>query len=243
MANLTLAQMMALLPDNTTGQIDAVDMRDIITALFERTDGTSPIPGLLFDTTAPAPAPAEGRLHWNPEEETLDIDTSATSAIQVGYESRINVRNNSGATILNGRAVRITGNVGNQPTIALDDGQGNIRAIATEDILNNANGNVTVFGLVRDLNTSAFAAGSTIYSSAVGVLTNTVSASGAGIVLDSHVSAGAILVRPFRTLGANGTTAQRPTVRPIGFSYFDTTLGRNIWWRGAAWVDGAGTVV
>src|SRR3546814_8495290 len=58
----------------------------------------------------------------------------STSAIQVGYELRINVRNNSGATILNGRAVRITGNIGNQPTIALDDGQGMIRGLTTEDI-------------------------------------------------------------------------------------------------------------
>lgn len=243
MANLSLAQMLALLPDNSTGLIDAADLRDIVTAIFERTDGTNPIPGLLFDTANPLLGNETGRVHWNTEENTLDIDQSATSAIQAGYELRINVRNNSGATILNGRAVRITGNVGNQPTIALDDGQGSIRAISTEDILNNANGNVTVFGLVRDLNTSAFAAGSTIYSSAVGVLTNTATASSAGIVLDSHVSAGAILVRPFRTLGANGTTAQRPTVRPIGFPYFDTTLGRNVWWRGAAWVDGAGTVV
>lgn len=243
MANLTLAQMLALLPDNTTGLIDAADLREIVTAIFERTDGTNPIPGLLFDTAAPTPVSEGGRLHWNPEEETLDIDTSATSAVQVGYESRINVRNNSGATILNGRAVRITGNVGNQPTVALDDGQGSIRAITTEDIPNNSNGNATVFGLVRDLNTSAFAAGSTVYSGAVGVLTNTVSASTAGIVLDSHVSAGAILVRPFRTLGATGTTAQRPTIRPIGFAYFDTTLGLPVFWRGAAWVNGAGTVV
>lgn len=243
MANLTLAQMLALLPDNDTGLIDAVDLRDIVQALFERTDGTNPIEGLFLDTSAPDPIQVAGHLHWNPSEGTLDIDTSATSSLQVGYESRLNVRNNSGATILNGSAVRITGNVGNLPTIALDTGVGEIRGIATDDIPNNSNGNVTVFGLVRDINTSAFAAGSTVYSNAAGVLTSTVSASSAGIVLDSHVSAGAILARPVRTLGASGTTAQRTTIRPIGFSYFDTTLGRTIWWRGAAWVDGAGTVV
>lgn len=237
----TLAEILALLPDNDTGMIDADDVRAAVTALWNRTDGTDPIEGLLLDTAAPDPVHVAGRLHWNADEGTLDIDTSPTSSLQVGYESRINVRNNSGATILNGRAVRITGNVGNQPTISLDDGQGNIRAIATEDILNNANGNVTVFGLVRDLNTSAFAAGSAVYSSAVGVLTNTVSASGAGIVLDSHVSAGAILVRPFRTLGATGTTAQRPAVRPTGFAYFDTTVGRPVWWNGAAWRFADGT--
>ena len=239
----TLEEILDLLPDNDTGLIGADDVRAAITALWHRTDGTDPIEGLYFDPAAPELAQTAGRLHWNPEDETLEIDTSATSAIQVGFESRINVRNNSGATIVNGRPVRITGNVGNLPTIALDDGQGTIRGLTTEDIPNNANGHITAFGLVRDINTSGFAAGSTVYSTGAGVLSNTVSASVAGIVLDSHVNMGALLVRPFRTLGANGTTAQRPTVRPLGFSYFDTTLGRNIWWRGAAWVDGAGTVV
>lgn len=239
----TLQEVLDLLPDNVTGDISAADVRAAVTALWHRTDGTDPIEGVLLDTTAPDPTPTAGRLHWNPAEGTLDIDTSAASSLQVGYESRLNVRNNSGATILNGRAVRITGNVGNLPTIALDTGVGEIRGLATDDIPNNSNGNVTVFGLVRDIDTSAFAAGSTVYSNATGVLTNTVSASSAGIVLDSHVNQGAILARPFRTLGASGTTAQRPSLRPIGFGYFDTTLGRAIWWRGAAWVDGAGTVV
>lgn len=239
----TLAEILDLLPDNDTGLIGADDVRAAITALWHRTDGTDPIEGLLFDTTAPDPVQAAGRVHWNPVEGTLDIDQTPTSSVQVGYESRINVRNNSGATILNGRAVRITGNIGNQPTVGLDNGLGEIRGITTEDIPNNANGAITVFGLVRDLNTSGLAAGSTAYSSAAGVLTSTVSASTVGIVLDSHVSQGAVLVRPFRTLGAAGTTAQRPTLRPIGFAYFDTTLGRPVWWNGAAWVDGAGTVV
>jgi hypothetical protein len=239
----TLDEILDLLPDNATGLIDAADVRAAVTALWHRTDGTEPIEGLYLDPTATELAQTAGRLHWNAEDETLEVDTSPTSALQVGFESRINVRNNSGATIVNGRPVRITGNVGNLPTVALDDGQGMIRGLTTEDIPNNTNGHITVFGLVRDIDTSGFAAGSTVYSSAAGALTTAVSASVAGIVLDSHVSMGALLVRPFRTLGAAGTTAQRPGVRPIGFSYFDTTLGRNIWWRGAAWVDGAGTVV
>lgn len=237
----TLAEILDQLPDNETGDISAADVRAAVTALWHRTDGTDPIEGLLFDTAAPDPVQTAGRVHWNPEEGTLDIDQTPTSSVQVGYELRINVRNNSGATILNGRAVRITGNIGNLPTIGLDDGQGGVRAVTTEDIANNANGAVTVFGLVRDLNTSAFAAGSTVYSSAVGVLTNTVSASTVGIVLDSHVNQGAVLVRPFRTLGATGTTAQRPTVRPTGFAYFDTTVGRPIWWNGASWRFADGT--
>lgn len=239
----TLQEILDLLPDNSSGLIDAADVRAAVTALWHRTDGTDPIEGLLFDTAAPDPAQSAGHVHWNPDEGTLDIDQTSTSSVQVGYELRINVRNNTGTQILNGRAVRITGNVGNTPTIALDDGLGGVRGITTENIANNANGAITVFGLVRDLDTSGFAAGTTLFSNAVGVFSATASASTVGVVLDSHVNQGAILVRPFRTLGATGTTAARPTLRPTGFAYFDTTLGRAIWWRGAAWVDGAGTVV
>ena len=40
-----------------------------------------------------------------------------------------------------------------------------------------------------------------------------------------------------------GTTAKRPTDVTIGLQYFDTTLGKPIWWNGTAWVDATGTVV
>lgn len=42
-----------------------------------------------------------------------------------------------------------------------------------------------------------------------------------------------------------GTTASRPTSPPTGFSYFDTDLGRPIWFKGASfgWVFADGTAV
>lgn len=42
---------------------------------------------------------------------------------------------------------------------------------------------------------------------------------------------------------ASGTTAARPTVHATGQPYFDTTLGKPIWWNGTNWVDATGTVV
>jgi hypothetical protein len=43
---------------------------------------------------------------------------------------------------------------------------------------------------------------------------------------------------------SSGTTAQRPTLRLyINKPYFDTTLGKPIWWAGTAWVDGSGAPV
>lgn len=60
----TLAEILALLPDNTTGQIDASDMRTAVTALWERTpsSGTTAQRPLVvqagftyYDTTITAP--------------------------------------------------------------------------------------------------------------------------------------------------------------------------------------------
>jgi hypothetical protein len=45
-----------------------------------------------------------------------------------------------------------------------------------------------------------------------------------------------------------GSTAQRPpsTIVPglsVGQSYFDTTLGKPVWWDGTHWVDATGASV
>lgn len=43
---------------------------------------------------------------------------------------------------------------------------------------------------------------------------------------------------------ASGTTANRPTIGlSANYMYFDTTLGRPIWWTGSAWVNSVGVVV
>ncbi|WP_409340823.1 glycosyl hydrolase family 28-related protein [Paenibacillus sp. MBLB4367] len=41
----------------------------------------------------------------------------------------------------------------------------------------------------------------------------------------------------------SGATGVRPTGVPVGYSYFDTTLGKPIWWSGAGWKDSSGAVM
>jgi hypothetical protein len=46
------------------------------------------------------------------------------------------------------------------------------------------------------------------------------------------------------TIPPSGTTANRPTERlQVGQYYFDTTIGRPIWYNGTNWINAAGTVV
>jgi hypothetical protein len=54
------------------------------------------------------------------------------------------------------------------------------------------------------------------------------------------------VIRLFRTARNNmsGTTAQRPDIDLfVNQQYFDTTLGKPIWWNGSVWKDAAGTTV
>ena len=46
-----------------------------------------------------------------------------------------------------------------------------------------------------------------------------------------------------KNVANSGTTGNRPLVEVIGYPYFDTTLGRQIWWSGTEWVDAEGTAV
>ena len=242
MADLTLAQMLALLPSNTTGEIDAVDLRDIVQALFERTDGTNPIPALRFDTAGDV-GTADGTLNWNATFGTLNLHTGSAATLQVGHEMYIQARNTTGATILNGRPVRITGGQGTDALIALSAGLGAVVGLVTEDIPNNTTGRVTTFGMVNDIDTSAFNDGDLVYASATGTLTTSLTSSFVGVVINASPTNGRVLVSPGQVVQASGTTAQRPTTIEVGSKYFDTTLGIPVFWNGAAWVNASGAVV
>lgn len=41
----------------------------------------------------------------------------------------------------------------------------------------------------------------------------------------------------------NGSTANRPTSSITGLSYYDTSIGKPVWWSGTTWKDSQGNVV
>lgn len=48
-----------------------------------------------------------------------------------------------------------------------------------------------------------------------------------------------VVNREFVTL--NGATASRPTSSILGQFYFDTSVGKPVYWNGTTWVDSTGT--
>lgn len=149
----------------------------------------------------------EGRLQWNSEDGSLEVGMPGGNVcLQIGQEVLVRAKNTSGSQIDNGSVVYVTGATGSRPTIGLADADDFLKsvttfAIATEDIPNNQFGYVTNFGIVRDVDTSAFSDGDLIYlSNVAGEFTDTppdppAFTVGVGIVLLSHASEGIIGVR------------------------------------------------
>lgn len=172
------------------------------------TYGITEIP--FFDFyTAYAGGHQEARMHWNDDDGCLNIGMKGGNVeLQTGLELLIQGRNISGVTISNGEVVKITGATGNKPKFELANTSQpwsgySVIGVATEDISNNSNGYVTTTGLVRDVDTSAWAEGDALYLSNAtpGALTNVYPTAPeimvhVGVVVRQHASEGVILVTP-----------------------------------------------
>lgn len=165
-------------------------------------DQTSPFDYVLLNALGGSPPDQEGAFVWNPVDQTLDIN-NGTITIQVGQEVVIRGVNKTGTQIDDGSAVSIVGALGDRPKFVLADvataSADSFIGLSTHDIADNAEGFVTVIGLVRNLDTSAFLEGDVIYvDSTAGTLTNVKPVSGrvikVGTCTTSHLNIGTILV-------------------------------------------------
>ena len=129
------------------------------------------------------PAWKEGRVFYDSGSGALAVyNWEQDVTLNVGQESWLRARNQTGVTITNGSVVRLSSAIGDRPTIVLAQSTdqtntfstGNeIIGIATHDIEHGTDGFITTFGLVNGLNTSAYAAGDLLWvSQSAGQFTN-----------------------------------------------------------------------
>ncbi len=162
---------------------------------------------LQFDTNTDE-TEAPGRFTWNPQYGTLNLQmVDGEVTLQVGQESVQRVYNATGGTLVNGRAVRVVGSVGGLLSVEHADnntvlGATGVMGVLTEDIAPGASGFVTTYGLVNDLDTSAWTAGSPLYLNGVGQLTDVRPTNGRiiqlGYVAYSDPAVGAVYVSPLQ---------------------------------------------
>lgn len=125
-----------------------------------------------FDTTNTVTPTTAGRLAWNNTDGTLDLrlkDGNVT--LQMGQELVARALNDTGSAIAEGRVVRISGASGQRLTVTLaNNSGGDVNSATTFGVVTqtggigaNQQGYVTLFGLVRELNTSAFQEGDILW--------------------------------------------------------------------------------
>jgi len=143
-----------------------------------------------------------GNVFFDEADDALSYRTSISDAImQIGQEQWLRAKQSvSAPTITNGVVVYIDGASGNRPTVNLADAD---NAAANEPIgfathtFTSTDGFITVHGLVRDVDTSAYNPGDDLFLSATpGAVTNVEPSSGVvyhvGTVARSHATAGII---------------------------------------------------
>lgn len=150
-----------------------------------------------------------GRLAWNDVDQTVDLGMEYDVTQQIGQETYARVGNTTGITIPDGSVVGFAGATPNallvEPYLA-DGNQPSLYAIGimTHDLPDSGEkGYCTVWGFVRDLDTSAFTAGDILYASPTiaGALTNIKPTAPSNVIpmaacIVSDATVGVIFVRP-----------------------------------------------
>ena len=138
---------------------------DAVSKKVQFTDEIGPISSVMFDPNHNSSIHQHpvGTTCWDLDDRTLNIIHPDGVIQQVGQELYFLVRNNTGSTITNGMFCGFAGAVGTDGEARLlaapftaNGTQRNLygMGVATQDIPHGSEGFVTVFGKVRDLNTT-----------------------------------------------------------------------------------------
>jgi hypothetical protein len=206
--------------------------------------------GVIFNSGG-LPDLLEGQLGWNSTEGTLNLGMEYGVIQQIGQEYYARVQNDTGVEIPNGSLVGFAG-VGPDYTLSVapylaDGSQPSlyVLGVMTHDLPDTGNkGLCTVWGHVRDLDTSAFSQGDILYASpsTAGGFTNIKPTAPnncipVAAVLRAHATEGEIFVRPtieqqkyYGTFAktASQTPAATNTAYPLTFTTTQVSNGVTI---------------
>ena len=135
--------------------------------VFRQLRWNEPVDYIDFNTTPPEFPHQTGRVNWDAPDACLEVDLEYGVVQQVGQEIYARVSNNTGVTIPNGTAVGFAGATSNSLRVSpyLADGSQPtvyILGVMTHDLPDSGlKGYCTVFGFVRDLDTTGTPYGET----------------------------------------------------------------------------------
>lgn len=163
-----------------------------------------------FDLTPTGTPALPGTMFWSADDKTVDLfmDTGVTQ--KIGQETFYLVKNQTGSPIPKGTVVMAAGTLGASGRILVQPFLANgtypskfCMGVTAETIANGADGFVTAFGKIRQINTASYPEGTVLYASptVAGGYTATPPQSPnnivtLAIVINSSVNNGVIFVRP-----------------------------------------------
>lgn len=140
------------------------------TATYSNVVGISTPEFIQWDTSH-AQTGAVAKMLWNDQDGTLDLGLKGGNVtLQIGQEVVAIVKNSTGSTLLNGRAVYVSGATGDRKQVAYAQANSETTSsktfgVLTETIANGTEGFVTVTGTVRGIDTSAYTVGTALWLS------------------------------------------------------------------------------
>lgn len=144
---------------------------DSTTKKVQFTENIGPIRTIKLNTTGPQQALVPGQMAWNPVEDCLDVQQSDGTILQAGLEHYFQIHNTTGTTLTHGEVVMFSGvdeEFQENPIINVTRYSADSAAIPlyiigviTMDVADNNIGRATVFGRVRDVNTTGSTVGET----------------------------------------------------------------------------------
>jgi len=166
------------------------------------------IKAMVFNTSGITTASVGGRVSWNPDDHTLNVESDLGNVLQVGQEFTLLSINGDSIPLLNGQVVALTGVQGDRGKVARADASNpllssNLAVVTIPSCSVGAECPVTLLGRVRGVDTSAFSNGTLLFLSddGSGNLTDIVPDFPnyrvlIGAVIRSHINDGILLVGP-----------------------------------------------
>lgn len=166
---LTIIDPTTLTPEAQAQAWDSLELRveDLENGIIIPTAVNS----LQYNTATLETADTAGKVVWNNAEGTLDLRLKDGGVIlQVGQEQVMRIVNKTGAPLFEGAAVYVVGASGQRIKVALASSSSEGLSSATIGVVtqeggiaNNAEGYITISGIVHGINTAAFAEGATLW--------------------------------------------------------------------------------
>lgn len=144
---------------------------DATTKKVQFTENIGPIRTIKFNPAGYQTPLVAGQIGWNATEDCLDIKQADGTTLQTGLEHYFQVHNATGSQLNNGEVVMFTGvDEDDHTNPVVEVGRYNASATAnplylvgvmTNDVADGQHGRATVFGKVRNLNTTGASVGET----------------------------------------------------------------------------------